>query len=90
MDPASVRGALFVQLRGAGPLEAAIHLEDGTIERTAMILVSGLWRWAARENGRDAYRELWSGVAGWLLGAPSEPGAQPRPIRWVGALWLMR
>jgi hypothetical protein len=82
-DPARVRGSLFVQLRGAGPLEAAVHLEDGPNGRTAVVLASGMWRWAARDGGRDAYRHLWSGVAGWLLGGESLPGAQPRPTRWV-------
>jgi hypothetical protein len=83
VDPARVRGSLFMQLRGAGPLEAAVHLEEGDEGRTALVLASGLWRWAARDNGRDAYRHLWSGVAGWLLGGASAAGAQPRPVQWV-------
>jgi len=82
-DPARVRGSLFIQLRGAGPLEAAVHLEDGPSGRTAVLLASGLWRWAARDSGRDAYRHLWSGIAGWLLAGESVLGAQPRPTRWV-------
>jgi len=82
-DPARVRGSLFIQLRGAGPLEAAVHLEDGPSGRTAVLLASGLWRWAARDSGRDAYRHLWSGIAGWLLAGESVPGAQPRPTQWV-------
>jgi hypothetical protein len=82
-DPVRVRGSLFIQLRGAGPLEAAVHLEEGPAGRTAVLLASGLWRWAARDAGRDAYRHLWSGVAGWLLSGESVPGAQPRPTRWV-------
>ena len=83
VDPARVRGSVFVQLRGAGPLEAAAHLEEGPDGRTAVLLASGLWRWAARDGGREAYRQLWSGIAGWLLGGGSVPGAQPRPTRWV-------
>jgi hypothetical protein len=82
-DPAQVRGSLFVQLRGAGPLEAAVHLADGPNGRTAVLLASGLWRWAARDDGREAYRHLWSGIAGWLLAGESVPGAQPRPTLWV-------
>ncbi|HUF76761.1 MAG TPA: hypothetical protein VMM35_10815, partial [Longimicrobiales bacterium] len=62
-DPARVRGALLVQLRGAGSPEAAIHLEDREEGRTAVVLATGLWRWAAREDGREAYRRVWSGVA---------------------------
>ena len=82
-DPARVRGSLFIQLRGAGPLEAAVHLEEGPSGRTAVLLASGLWRWAARDSGTDAYRHLWSGIAGWLLAGESVPGAQPRPTQWV-------
>jgi hypothetical protein len=82
-DPARVRGSLFVQLRGAGPLEAAVHLEEDESGRTAVLLASGMWRWAARDGGRAAYRHVWSGIAGWLLGGESVLGAQPRPVRWV-------
>lgn len=82
-DPARVRGALFVQERGAGPLEAAIHLEENAGDRTALVLASGWWRWAARPRGLQAYRHVWSGVAGWLLGGESVAGAQARPVRWV-------
>jgi hypothetical protein len=82
-DPARVRGSLFIQLRGAGPLEAAVHLEEGPGGRTAVLLASGLWRWASRPTGREAYRHLWSGIAGWLLGGESVPGAQPRPTRSI-------
>lgn len=82
-DPARVRGSLLVQLRGAGPLEAGIHLEEDEAGRTAVVLASGLWRWAARDGGREAYRHVWSGIAGWLLGGESVRAAQPRPVRWV-------
>lgn len=82
-DPARARGALFVQERGAGPLEVAVHLEEREGDRTAVVLASGWWRWAARERGLEAYRHVWSGVAGWLLGGESVAGAQARPVRWV-------
>lgn len=82
-DPTQVRGSLFVQLRGAGPLEAALHLEERAGGRTAVLLASGFWRWAARDDGREAYRHLWSGISGWLLGGASVAGAQPRPAQWV-------
>jgi hypothetical protein len=82
-DPARVRGSLFMQLRGAGPLEAMVHLEEDQGGRTAVLLATGLWRWAARDGGREAYRHVWSGIAGWLLGGESVLGAQPRPLRWV-------
>jgi hypothetical protein len=82
-DPARVRGALLVQLRGAGAPEAAIHLEAREDGRAAVVLASGLWRWAARENGREAYRRVWSGVAGWLLEDESSSAIEVRPVRWV-------
>jgi hypothetical protein len=48
-----------------------------------VVLASGFWRWAARENGRDAYRRLWSGVAGWLLAGEGAAPLEPRPATWV-------
>lgn len=82
-DPARVRGALLVQLRGAGSPEAAIHLEEREEGRAAVLLASGLWRWAAREDGREAYRRVWSGVAGWLLADQAVVASEVRPARWV-------
>jgi len=84
-DPARVRGALLVQLRGAGSPEAAIHLEDRGDGRAAVVLASGLWRWAAREDGREAYRRVWSGVAGWLLADQTASASEVRPASWVVA-----
>jgi hypothetical protein len=46
-------------------------------------LASGWWRWAAREEGYPAYRSLWSGLAGWLLGGERVGGAEPRPEAWI-------
>jgi hypothetical protein len=49
-------------------------------------LASGFWRWNARAGApREAYRRLWSGVAGWLLaGDPAGAAVEIRPERWVG------
>ena len=82
-DPARVRGALLVQLRGAGAPEAALQLDEQPGGRVAVVLASGFWRWAARDNGRDAYRRLWSGVAGWLLAGEGAAPLEPRPTEWV-------
>ena len=82
-DPARVRGALLVQLRGAGSPEAAIHLEDREEGRTAVVLATGLWRWAAREDGREPYRRVWSGVADWLLSDRDVRASEVRPATWV-------
>jgi hypothetical protein len=83
IDPARVRGALLVQLRGAGTPEVALQLDERAGGRVAVVLASGFWRWAARENGRDVYRRLWSGVAGWLLSGEGGAGLEARPTQWV-------
>jgi hypothetical protein len=51
----------------------------------AVALAGGFWRWAAREGApRDAYRRLWGGVAGWLLGGGDLASPQVlRPARSV-------
>jgi hypothetical protein len=82
-DPAAVRGALLVQLRGAGAPEAALHLDEREGGRVAVILSSGFWRWSAREGGREAYRRIWSGVVGWLLADQSVTASEVRPTQWV-------
>ena len=82
-DPTQVRGSLLTQLRGAGPLEAALHLDDRAEGRVAVTLSSGFWRWAARQGGREAYRRLWSGVAGWLLAGQALTNGEVRPTQWT-------
>jgi hypothetical protein len=82
-DPARVRGALLVQLRGAGTPEAALQLDERAGGRVAVVLAQGFWRWAARENARDVYRRLWSGVAGWLLAGEGAAALEVRPTHWV-------
>jgi hypothetical protein len=82
-DPARVRGALLLQLRGAGTPEAALQLDEREGGRVAVGLAQGFWRWAARDDGRDVYRRLWSGVAGWLLAGEGAAPLEVRPTRWV-------
>ncbi|MBM4185265.1 MAG: hypothetical protein FJ207_13775 [Gemmatimonadetes bacterium] len=83
VDPARVRGALLLQLRGTGTPEAALQLDERPSGRIAVVLASGFWRWAARDSGRDVYRRLWSGVAGWLLSGEGASPLEPRPTQWV-------
>jgi hypothetical protein len=83
VDPARVRGAVLLQLRGAGTPEAALQLDERPNGRVAVVLASGFWRWAARDSGRDVYRRLWSGVAGWLLSGEGASPLEPRPTQWV-------
>ena len=83
-DGMAVVSPLDLQLRGIGAPAAALHLETSTGGRRALGLASGFWRWAMREGaGRDAYRRLWSGVAGWVLAEGAMVAPEPRPARWV-------
>jgi hypothetical protein len=74
---------LQLQLRGAGAPANAFHLVDDPDGRLVVALSSAYWRWAAREEGRDAYRSLWSGLAGWVLAGQRTAAAEPRPSSWV-------
>ena len=83
-DEMTVVSPLNLQLRGIGAPAAALHLDSNARGRRALGLASGFWRWAMREGaGRDAYRRLWSGVAGWVLAESSSVASEPRPVRWV-------
>jgi len=82
-DPAGV--PLLLRFRGTGPGVPALLLDRSGGRRRAVALASGFWRWAARDGvGRDVYRRLWSGVAGWLLAQdPATASGDVRPERWV-------
>jgi hypothetical protein len=83
-DGITVVSPLNLQLRGIGAPAAALHLDRNGGGRRALGLASGFWRWAMREGaGRDAYRRLWSGVAGWVLADDSMVPPEPRPAQWV-------
>lgn len=72
-----------VQRSGAGAPTTALTLDDLPEGRRVVALASGFWRWAARDEGRRAYRQLWSGVVGWLLADQTVTTAEPRPLRRV-------
>ena len=78
---------LVLRFRGTGPGQPALLLEHVGTRRRAVVLASGFWRWAARGGeGDDAYRRLWSGVAGWLLAQdPTTVAGDVRPESWVVA-----
>ena len=83
-DAITVVSPLTLQLRGIGASAAALHLYTNSGGRKVLGLASGFWRWAMREGaGRDAYRRLWSGVAGWVLADDSMVAPEPRPVLWV-------
>jgi hypothetical protein len=74
---------LQLQLRGAGAPESAFYLLDRPEGRVAVALASGFWRWSMREDGREPYRRMWSGIAGWLLADERVSAAEARPVQWV-------
>lgn len=71
-----------------------VLLTQGGARRVAVAPAGGWWRWAFRGGeGRAVYREVWSGVADWLLGgevAASGDEVQPEtrvvprglPVMW--------
>ena len=80
----AVVSPVLVQLRGTGEGQAAFHLDSDSSPRRVVGLSSGTWRWAMRPGqGTDAYRRLWSGLAGWLLADQTTIAPEPRPTRWV-------
>ena len=74
---------LQIQLRGAGSPESAVGLIARQGGRVAVALASQFWRWAARENGHEPYRRIWSGIVDWLLAGEEVIAAEPRPMVWV-------
>jgi len=74
---------LQLQLAGTGTPESAFSLLDRSSGRVAVALASGYWRWAMRDNGREPYRRLWSGLVGWLLADQQVASPEARPTRWV-------
>lgn len=74
---------LQVQLRGTGAPQSVFRLIERPSGRVAVVLAAGFWRWAMRDAGREPYRKIWSGIAGWLLADREVIGAEPRPVQWV-------
>jgi len=83
--PATATGEppLQLQLGGTGAPESAFSLIERPSGRVAVVLASGYWRWAMRDNGREPYRRLWSGLVGWLLADQQVASPEVRPTRWV-------
>jgi len=85
VDPGALPVPIRLQRAGRGVEEAALVLVEEGRRRRVVTLASGFWRWGFREGtSRDAYRRLWAGVGGWLLGnEPLVAGAGIRPTSWV-------
>ncbi len=68
------------RLRRGEPRAAVVLGGDGR-RRFALAAAEGYWRWAFRSGGgRQLYRALWTGVAGWLAARESggSVGLEPR------------
>jgi hypothetical protein len=80
------------RLRRGEPRPAVVLGGDGA-RRFAVAAAEGFWRWAFRSgSGRQLYRALWTGVAGWLVSRESVgSGLEPRrrvvtrgeSLRWI-------
>lgn len=60
-------------------------LLGGGRRRVAVATAQGWWRWAFREGpARDAYRRVWSAVAGWMMeGQAQRVGEHAEPVNLV-------
>lgn len=62
--------ALSVNYQRQGAAAPALLLATRGARRVALAPAQGWWRWAFREGpARDAYRRVWSSVAGWMMGS---------------------
>jgi hypothetical protein len=69
---------LAITRPGGGEASALLLREEEGRRRTAVVAARGFWRWASRGGDpAEAYRRLFSGVAGWLLELEDE-GVDPR------------
>lgn len=76
---------LVARLGGGGPARPPLLIRADEAGRTGLVLAGGFWRWAMRENGREAYRSMWAALAGWLLREQAVAGEEIRPERPVFA-----
>jgi len=72
LPPAEVpSGIPALELRGSGgggEVLPGLLLREEAAGRRGVALASDFWRWGVREGeAREVYRNLWAGVAGWLL-----------------------
>lgn len=78
--------ALELQMSGGGgEVLPGLLLREEDAGRRGVALASDFWRWGVREGEvREVYRNLWAGVAGWLLALERVAGAERiRPERSV-------
>ena len=89
LPPAEVpSGIAALELRGSGgggEVLPGLLLREEEAGRRGVALASDFWRWGVREGeAREVYRNLWAGVAGWLLALERVAGeGRIRPERPV-------
>jgi hypothetical protein len=67
-----------------GEAEPTVVAGEVASRRWAVASSEGYWRWAFRPGaGRQLYRTLWTGLAGWLLTGRSAAGTALDPLRRV-------
>lgn len=83
--PAGAWAILDAQRDRSGPRVPAVVAGQSSGRRWVVATGSGYWRWAFRGGvAREAYRSLWSALAGWL--AHDVSGVAPlavRPVQWA-------
>jgi hypothetical protein len=95
---APAHGVALAARRGRrGPETPVLVVGERGRDRWAAPLATGFWRWSLRGGrSRAGYRQLWSAVTGWLLGAEPTRADEPiRPLRQVVArgepqVWAVR
>jgi hypothetical protein len=71
------------RFRRGDPLPAIVA-GSARARRWAVATAEGYWRWASRPGtGRQVYRALWTGVAGWLLDGRSDGAIAVEPRQRV-------
>jgi hypothetical protein len=80
--PAGAWSILDAQRDRSGPRVPALVAGESGGRRWVVATGTGYWRWAFRGGAaREAYRSLWSALAGWL--AHDVSGIAPLPVRPV-------
>lgn len=75
---------LDVQRFRRGEPEPAVVAGAAGSRRWAVAGAEGYWRWAFRRGGgRQLYRTLWTGLAGWLMTGRGGAGTALEPLRRV-------
>ncbi len=83
--PTGVPALLLRGTAGGAETRPGLLLREEAAGRRAVALAQDFWRWGVRDGeAREVYRNLWSGVTGWLLAVDRVAGeGRIRPQRPV-------